>query len=164
MALTRSLLTPFSLSQMAEQGGRGGGLLLFRSSSSRTCGGKSAFNSILRGGGGFGRPSSKKAFSAQVARAESEQEGGGQMERQQQQQPEQRVSMTSSPMRGLLSRMLSDPYGGKRYARFVLFFCLLFVFFFFLARISRKMRSFDFRYKNWRERYESKIFSFIFLE
>jgi len=121
---------------------------LFRSSSSRTCGGKSAFNSILRGGGGFGRPSSKKAFSAQVARAESEQEGGGQMERQQQQQPEQRVSMTSSPMRGLLSRMLSDPYGGKRYARFVLFFCLLFVFFFFLARISRKMRSFDFRYKN----------------
>ena len=36
------------------------------------------------------------------------------MERQQQQQqPEQRVSMTSSPMRGLLSRMLSDPYGGK---------------------------------------------------
>jgi predicted PurR-regulated permease PerM len=101
----------------------------------------------LRGGGGFGRPSSKKAFSAQVARAESEQEGGGQMERQQQ-QPEQRVSMTSSPMRGLLSRMLSDPYGGKRYARFVLFFCLLFVFFFFLARKSRKMRSFDFRYKN----------------
>ncbi|CAL6313277.1 unnamed protein product [Bathycoccus prasinos] len=112
MALTRSLLSPFSLSQMAEQGGRGGRLLLFRSSSSRTCGGKSAFNSILRGGGGFGRPSSKKAFSAQVARAESEQEGGGQMERQQQQQPEQRVSMTSSPMRGLLSRMLSDPYGG----------------------------------------------------
>ncbi|CAL6325076.1 unnamed protein product [Bathycoccus prasinos] len=112
MALTRSLLSPFSLSQMAEQGGRGGRLLLFRSSSSRTCGGKSAFNSILRGGGGFGRPSSKKAFSAQVARAESEQEGGGKMERQQQQQPEQRVSMTSSPMRGLLSRMLSDPYGG----------------------------------------------------
>ena len=149
MALTRSLLSPFSLSQMAEQGGRGGGLLLFRSSSSRTCGGKSAFNSILRGGGGFGRPSSKKAFSAQVARAESEQEGGGQMERQQQQQqPEQRVSMTSSPMRGLLSRMLSDPYGGKR-ARFpVLFFCLLLPCLLLLARKSRKKRSFDFRYKN----------------
>ena len=87
----------------------------------------------------------------QVARAESEQEGGGQMERQQQQQPEQRVSMTSSPMRGLLSRMLSDPYGGKR-ARFpVLFFCLLLpclLLCLLLARKSRKKRSFDFRYKN----------------
>ena len=147
MALTRSLLSPFSLSQVTGTGPREGGrLLLFRrrrpSSSSPSTAAAVVSRVVVT--------NNNRRFVRAAAAEEEGGGGGGQMEKRDEER--QQRARLSAPM--LLKRVLSgDPYGERpRSPRCFFFFSFFFSFFFFSL----------FRYKI-TEREIQNLFFFFFI-